>query len=147
MPRATARSFNRENTLSQRLTLIGPPLLLVVLLLVPPPEGSGASLAGLPSLCLFHNATGLPCPGCGITRSLVCCAHGLFAQGFGFHPLGPVVFAGLAGMTLTSLISIARPGYRLPLPPRWVTGAAWVSLVLLGIIWVGRLSGVFPSPP
>ncbi len=149
MPLNIARWFSREGSRSQRLTALGPLLLLAFLYLVPPPQGSGKSLVGLPSLCLFQNVSGLPCPGCGITRSLVCCAHGLFGQAIRFHPLGPPVFASLVGMALTGLLFAARPKFvvRLPQQQRWANGAAWVSLVLLGIIWVARLSGALPAPP
>ena len=147
MPHSIARWFSPHYTLSQRLVVAGPPVLLAAFFLLPPPEGNGTSLAGLPSLCTFHNVTGLPCPGCGITRSLVCCAHGLIGQAFRFHPLGPLVFLVLIGMTLMSVVSAARPGIRLILPPQWINGAAWTGIAALGIIWAGRLSGVLPAPP
>ena len=147
MPRSIAHWFSQEQSPSQRLMFLGPLLLLALFFLLPPPAGSGKTVAGLPSLCLFYNVTGLPCPGCGITRSLVCCAHGRFGQAFDFHPLGLLVFTGLLGITLIGAVSAIRPGRQIVLPRRWVTGAAWAGLVLLGITWVGRLSGVFPFPP
>ncbi len=147
MPRANARWSKGERPSSLRLTFLGPPLLLALFFLLPPPAGGGESIAGLPSLCLFYNLTGLPCPGCGITRSLTCCAHGLFGQAFRFHPMGPLVFAGLIGMTLAGAVSAARPGLHITLPPRWLNSIAWAGLLLLGIIWTGRISGVVPAPP
>lgn len=42
----------------------------------------------LPEICTFHNLTGLPCPGCGLTRSLVAAAHSRFKTSFAFHRLG-----------------------------------------------------------
>ena len=116
-----------------------PPLLLLAFLL-PPPDG--AHIAGIPSLCAFHNLTGLPCPGCGITRSVVCCAHGLWHAALAYHPLGPPVFVGLITVALARLLRL-----RVTFPPRLVHGAAWASLVLVGVIWAARLSGALPSPP
>jgi Protein of unknown function (DUF2752) len=54
-------------------------LLLAVL---SPPHGSGISL------CWFQDATGLPCPGCGMTRSLSCAIRGMFLESWHYHPLG-----------------------------------------------------------
>jgi Protein of unknown function (DUF2752) len=45
-----------------------------------------------PVLCPFRFATGLPCPGCGLTRSFCAMAHGRVADAFGFHWLGPPLF-------------------------------------------------------
>src|SRR5690348_8340698 len=71
------------------------PFLLLAAALAPMPATGATSVGGVPSLCLFHHLTGLPCPGCGMTRSVVCCAHGAWGQAVAFHPLGPLVFAGL----------------------------------------------------
>lgn len=50
-------------------------------------------IAGLrsPWVCGFRAATGIPCAGCGLTRSFVCLAHGRLRESLGFHPLGPAV--------------------------------------------------------
>jgi Protein of unknown function (DUF2752) len=34
----------------------------------------------LPAFCLFKAATGIPCPGCGVTRSIVALLHGDFSH-------------------------------------------------------------------
>ena len=41
-----------------------------------------------PDTCSFHNLTGLPCPGCGLTRSLVAAVHGDVPGSLAFHRLG-----------------------------------------------------------
>jgi len=46
------------------------------------------------SLCLFKLATGIPCPSCGTTSSLILVLRGEFANAFLVNPLGYV--AGLA---------------------------------------------------
>lgn len=123
-------------------------LALLLAALMPVPVNGGKSLLGLPSLCLFHNMTGLPCPGCGITRSVVCCGHLRFADSMAYHPLGPVVFAWL-------LVTALR---RLPLPLPWrerldaiplsMQGAAGIALIVcLFAVWGARLAGWLPSPP
>jgi len=42
----------------------------------------------IPDTCSFHNMTGLPCPGCGLTRSLVAAVHGDISGSLAFHRLG-----------------------------------------------------------
>jgi hypothetical protein len=119
-----------------------PPLLALALLL-PPPAAGGTSLAGLPNLCGFHYLSGgLSCPGCGITRAVVCCAHGLWTEAVAFHPLGPVVFAALLG------VSVVRLG-NLPvaLPPWTVASASWAGVFALAAVWGARLAGWMPGPP
>ena len=45
------------------------------------------------SLCPFKMLTGFPCPGCGITKSLVYFYEGDIYKSFSYHILGPFVIA------------------------------------------------------
>jgi hypothetical protein len=42
-------------------------------------------------LCPFHHLTGLPCPGCGMSRAMAAFSQGDFVAALGLHPF--VVFA------------------------------------------------------
>ncbi|MBC8141650.1 MAG: DUF2752 domain-containing protein [Armatimonadetes bacterium] len=120
---------------------------LVILLgafLIPPPvrSGNSSSLLGLPTLCPLRAATGVPCPGCGITRALCLCAHGRFVEAVTvYHPVVPLVFLGL----------IAAAGYGLcrgkPLPDRVTAPFAYGTAALLLGVWVARMTGWLPVPP
>lgn len=46
----------------------------------------------VPVLCTWRRLTGLPCPGCGLTRSFVLLAHGQVLAAFRANLLGPLVF-------------------------------------------------------
>jgi hypothetical protein len=46
-------------------------------------------------VCPFRKATGLPCPGCGLTRSFCAVAKGHLERAFEFHALGPALFVVL----------------------------------------------------
>jgi hypothetical protein len=117
------------------------PLALLLLALAPLPENGGATIAGLPSLCLFRNLVGLPCPGCGILRSLVCCGHGRWAEAAAYHPLGPGLLAILAVWTMARLLPV----------PRWATAALpaaiWTGVALVLGVWGTRLGGLLPAAP
>jgi hypothetical protein len=60
------------------------------------------------SLCGMKILTGLPCPGCGMTRSIVHLCHGDLAGACRMHPLGPVLFALLVGTLGGATIAVAR---------------------------------------
>ena len=52
--------------------------------------------AGMP--CLFHEVTGLYCPGCGGTRSVHCFLQGHFLLSVIYHPL--VMYCAILGFYL-----------------------------------------------
>jgi hypothetical protein len=56
------------------------------------------------SLCPFKMLTGFPCPGCGITKSLVYFYEGDMYKSFSYHILGPfvIVFALLTIIVLSA---------------------------------------------
>lgn len=57
------------------------------LAMVSPPQGLGFSV------CWFKDATALPCPGCGLTRSLSCGIRGMLVESWQYHPMGLIVLA------------------------------------------------------
>ena len=117
------------------------PFLLLALFFVPPPGPDNKSLLGLPDLCPIKVLTHIPCPGCGISRSLVCCAHGELLRAFWLHPLGPVFFTILVGAVALRFFPKLQPSSRI------INGSAGVLTVLLIVLWVIRLLGWLPKPP
>ena len=49
----------------------------------------------LMDVCLFKNVTGVPCPSCGMTRSIVALLGGDVSSSLFLHPLGVVVSLAL----------------------------------------------------
>jgi hypothetical protein len=70
----------------------------LLLAVATPPHGSDVSV------CWLKNTTGLPCVGCGITRSLSCGLRGMFAESFYYHPMGLVILALLSLIALQTLL-------------------------------------------
>jgi hypothetical protein len=104
-------------------------------------------LTGGPSFCPFKLFTGLPCPGCGLTRSAVAFLDGDLSTSLYYHPLGaPIVIAAV----LFGLVDAwfwwrsRRPGQDAA-SPSWLlerlalTPAPWVVIAALAVVWLVRL--------
>lgn len=125
-----------------RLSLLG----LVIAAAVP-----RAWVESGPVFSPFRLSTGLPDPGCGITRSMVALAHGDLAGSLFFHPLGIAVAALLAAFVLVDFnpwragLSVAHPK---PAPLhssmallQWLMlgPAPWVGIAAFVVVWLVRL--------
>lgn len=115
---------------------------LVVARLLPLPHNG--TIGGMPSLCPFKNITGLPCPGCGLTRSVVYSAHGQWQQAITYHPFGPLFIAGLGVALLAAVISLRYPlNFQQSRAASLLLTAAAIAVLVL---WAVRLSGLWPYP-
>jgi len=95
-----------------------------------------------PVVCPFRLLTGLPCPGCGLTRAWVYAAHGRWSESFGANPFGLVA----AGLVLALVVVCLRSAWRrTPVPSLDVLARRPWVLALVGV-WltyaVVRLVGV-----
>lgn len=96
-----------------------------------------------PVICPFRNITGLPCPGCGLTRSWVYLAHGWWRESFLANPFGLVAVA----VVLALVVLAVRARYAGAGPPdlnRLVRRplvvavlAAWGVFAILRMVLVG----------
>jgi len=117
-------------------------VLLLFAHLLPVPQNG--QLAGIPPLCPFKVLTDIPCPGCGLTRSLVLFAHGDWTQAIAFHPLGPMVYLALWLTLIAGVLSMYRKPK--PISPRFLIFAGSTFISALLILWVIRLTGIVPFP-
>ncbi|WP_340537717.1 DUF2752 domain-containing protein [Nocardioides sp. GXZ039] len=81
-----------------------------------------------PILCPFRRLTGLPCPGCGLTRSWVYLAHGRWEDAFAAHPFG--IVAVLAVVALVAVVVLARVRGRRPPNLNTLARLRWVQVIL-----------------
>jgi hypothetical protein len=86
---------------------VGAGCLVVAAVADPDTVGNG------PVLCPFRLVTGLPCPGCGLTRSWVYLAHGRWAEATTSNPFGAVALAAVVALVVTIGARLVR---RRPLP-------------------------------
>lgn len=88
------RGFANFNPEAIRYRL--PSLLAILVIMVMPPDGFGISI------CLFQHLFDLPCPACGLTRSMTSILHFEWVKSFLYHPLGGIVLAYLVLCLVTN---------------------------------------------
>jgi hypothetical protein len=103
--------------------------------------------------CLFHRMTGLPCPGCGMTRAFVALASGDWSVAVGAHPFVLIVypaFALLGALALAPQEWVARVERELALRGRWlgrgyrVFVAAFLGFGVARVAFLWALGERFP---
>ncbi len=103
------------------------------------PQSGGLSLAGrsLPELCSFKRVTGIPCPGCGLSRSWVAALRGDLGASIAFHPLGWLVllYAGAQFLRHGLWLSMCQLRNRLDRAGRWLDYAVIPLAILLFAGW------------
>lgn len=58
--------------------------------------------------CAFKRAFGVPCPNCGMTRSVVFTLHGEWGRAFGMNPAGPLLVLGALTLGVALLLMAFR---------------------------------------
>ena len=100
---------------------------------------SPAGASSGPEVCPFRRLTGLPCPGCGLTRSWVSLMHGDVSNAFSFNLFGPLLLVLTAVAVVIALWSLVlRDGAPLDRTRSWLSVRVVVGFVA---VWLGY--GVF----
>ena len=105
---------------------------------VPRPEGRAYTL------CTLRRVTGIPCPGCGMTRALGALARGEVAQAVHMHPLAIPFVLELVALWLAAgwLLWRGRP---LSVPSRPLQAALlWNGIAFLVVYLVRAATGTLP---
>jgi hypothetical protein len=95
-PMPTSRCIVR---LFARPTILCAWAALAIAVLHPPHE------TGL-QLCWMHASTGVPCPGCGVIRSMASAAHGVAERSWDYHPFGIPLLLGFASIAIISVLPL-----------------------------------------
>ncbi len=88
----------------------------------------------LPNVCIFLRTTGLPCPGCGLTRSIVAAAHGNLSTSFSYHRLGSLSLLYIILQFMFNLGYVVIPQWRTPLS-RYVR-VLHKGIILLAVLFL-----------
>lgn len=83
--------------------------------------------------CPVYRLTGVPCPGCGMSRAFIAAAKLDFRAAFAYHPLFPV-FAVETGYVLLRGNILKK----VALAPKTELIVGLISLGLLMIVWIYR---------
>ncbi len=130
------RGYRRLSDASTRAAVVGVGALGAAFVLSP-----GAVEDG-PVVCPFRLMTGLPCPGCGLTRSWVYVAHGEWSSAWSANPFGYVSMALVAVLVVVVGVALARRtpppsiGKALASRPFLALGAVWIAFGLGRIGWI-----------
>ena len=98
-------------------------------------DGSGGSETQ--TLCLFKQATGLPCPSCGTSRAVLLLARGEFRESLMMNPLGIFAAAGLAAIPLWILVDIFRR------KESFYRSFIWMEQFFINRRWAAALGATF----
>jgi hypothetical protein len=100
----------------------------------------GAPAATLPPLCFMKALGGVPCPGCGLTRSFIYLAHGNPSASWQAHRLGWLLAALALVQVPYRLAELAWPG-RLQPGPIFTQVAVVGTVALFLVNWMMRMVG------
>jgi len=96
--------------------------------------------------CPLRVTTGVPCPGCGLTRAVMALATGDLAEALHWHPLvfllAPILVFTI-GRAMLIGAGFLRPDAWKVRMPSW--GLALFAIVLIGV-WLARFAGYFGGP-
>lgn len=96
---------------------------------------------GIP--CAFYASTGLPCPGCGLTRSVMALLHGRLQESFLLHPFGWLLLAGMVFALVVGILpqTMSNPLINIVERVESRTGLAFLLMVAFMLLWVLRITG------
>jgi hypothetical protein len=126
-------------THTTRALFLGLTAVFTISRLLPVP-GADGRIDHLPSVCPFHQLTGLPCPGCGLTRAFVCLSHGQFVQSLHWHPIGWLVYGVFLVLWARAGLTWALGHPFAPLSAKtsgWLNWAGLATLLLVGAVRIG----------
>jgi len=95
----------------------------------------------MPDMCILRATTGVPCPGCGLSRSMVAAVHGDFGSSFSFHRLGllTLVYVFLQFVCRLGIFVIPKWRARLIKYGKFLNLGIVVLAVLFGVNWITTL--------
>jgi len=107
----------------------------------------GLYMAGLPAwTCPIRAATGIPCPGCGLTTATGQLLHGDIITSLQTHAFAPVFLLGSFLLTVTTLLPGEYHKRVTEAISRFESRTGILSWVLSGLVfyWGARLIGFIP---
>jgi len=85
-------------------------------------------------VCPIRSLTGIPCPTCGMTRSLMAVARGEWGEAIGYHAFGPLLFLILLVAALHLLLELGLQRRVHAVYERWLRNPRWQIILLSGFL-------------
>lgn len=95
--------------------------------------------------CFFHELSGYPCPGCGLTRAICCIGHGDWVGAWSFNPFSFVFYAGAMGLVFGAVMYPYLPRGLCRRVEGWIFPGGClliVSMLVYGVWRIVSLGGV-----
>jgi len=91
--------------------------------------------------CPFFRLTGIPCPGCGLSRAMMLLLKGDLSGSFRFHAFAPIFLLAIITLILSVLLpkSISQPAISRAERIERQTGLTVLILAGLIFYWLARL--------
>jgi hypothetical protein len=100
-------------------------------------------------VCALRSRLGLPCPTCGLTRSIVMSLHGELGHAWQMAPVGPVAVFGMIAFAVAMLVLAWLQGAGLP---KWeaqirasIRRGAVIYAAGAAVIWLGGWAITFQA--
>ena len=90
-----------------------------------PTDGLGVTV------CWFKSFFELPCPGCGLTRSVTCISHLQFGKAWDYHPFGSLIYALFVANAVLLMVPKAK---REALKNRISRNDRWLKPIYMAIV-------------
>src|SRR5215212_9677034 len=119
--------FARDDWSRHLVARLGASLTAAVVLIAAP-DALPALARWTDAGCLFRGLTGLPCPGCGITTSLLALGRGDMQGSWSANPAGFAVAGLLLGQAVVASVAMRRRAPR----PGVVPWLAWLDRLAMG---------------
>ena len=139
LPKAITRRVGGNANESWHLNVVLSHSILLVLLFFSPALESTGHLA---RVCLVSCLVDIPCPGCGVTTSVVAVSKGEFTRALETNPAGVCVVAGIAAQAVFHMTALywPRQDRRATLLSK---GLGWSVLSSIFCVWFSRLAVCF----
>ncbi|MDI6784232.1 MAG: DUF2752 domain-containing protein [bacterium] len=92
------------------------------------------------TICYFQMVTGLPCPGCGLTRGICAISHGHLMQAIYFNPISPFAYLTLLYFWIKGLIElITKQEIYFNISSKIKNKLGFTALIGIIIFWAVRI--------
>jgi len=128
--------LSREKGAQGHLNILLSSMLITTILAVASPDNISNFV---PHVCLFQYLLRVPCPGCGVTRSLMAFAQLDFRTAWLYNPVGPFLGVFLFLQIPARILALASAHFeRVVVRFSSLTSRALVTCLIL--VWLNRIS-------